>query len=216
MYNTGNRIVETPFGKIELIKRLGKGKSGVSFLGFCNGISVVFKEMHYEPCPYYNFSDNKVKLEINAFECLKKCNVPIPELLYHDVENNYLVKSYIDGKCGDLWVGEGNSSHGIIGQLFEIYENVKSHNLNIDYFPANFVISGNKLFYIDYEINPYSYEWGLEEWGIYYWANNDGMNEYVKSGAWNKINVDADSGKPVKAPFEQKVDDWKKLFLRDL
>lgn len=213
MQNTDNRIIETPLGNIYLLKQLGKGKSGVSYLGVCNETKVVYKEMHYEPCPYYSFSGNKVKLEVDAYNCLKNCDIPIPDLLFHDAGKEYLVKAFIDGICGDEWAASGLHNDEIIEQLFNIYHHARTNNINIDYFPANFVISGGELFYIDYEVNPYSYEWGLEEWGIYYWANSEGMDAYMKYKEWNKINISADSGKPIRQPFEEKVAVWKNKFM---
>lgn len=213
MQDSENKFVDTPLGKVCLLKQLGKGKSGISYLAEWNNKKVVYKEMHYEPCPYYSFSGNKVELEVGAYNHLKKCGIPVPELLCYNVDNNYLVKEFIDGICGDEWAAEGSRNEEVIRQLFDIYKHVRGHNINIDYFPANFVISGSKLFYIDYEINPYSYEWGLEEWGIYYWANCNGMAEYIKDKSWTEINISADSGKPIRAPFEEIVKEWKNKFL---
>ena len=44
-----------------------------------------------------------------------------------------------------------------------------SHNLNIDYYPSNFVINDGLLYYIDYECNEYMDEWSFFNWGIKYW-----------------------------------------------
>lgn len=43
-------------------------------------------------------------------------------------------------------------------------------NLNIDYFPTNFVVQNGKIYYIDYECNNYMEEWNFENWGIKYWS----------------------------------------------
>lgn len=210
-----NSIVDTPVGELLIIKKLGKGKSGISYLAECNNVKVVYKQMHNEPCPYYSFSDKKVNLEVNAFNVLKNCGILIPDLLYYDVEDDYLIKEFIDGICGDEWIASGREDESVIEQLFKMYVMVRSNSLNIDYFPANFVISNENLYYIDYEINAYSYEWGLEQWGIYYWANRDGMSDFINIGAWQKINEMPGSGIPIKAPFEEKVEYWKSKFLNN-
>jgi hypothetical protein len=46
-------------------------------------------------------------------------------------------------------------------------------NLNIDYYPTNFIPQNNVLYYVDYECNVYSDEWNFENWGIKYWRKNE-------------------------------------------
>lgn len=173
--------VNTTLGEVNLLRKIGKGKSGYSFLAGLNGKPVVFKRMHNEPCPYYTFSDNKVQLEVQAYQVLQKLGIPIPELLGFDLEQQYLVKAYFDGPCGHEWLAQGGQDEAMIEQLFSISGKLRAHDLNIDYFPANFVIVGGGIYYVDYEINPYSDDWSLEQWGIYYWANRAGMAQYARS-----------------------------------
>ena len=42
-------------------------------------------------------------------------------------------------------------------------------NTNIDYYPTNFVVQADRLYYIDYECNAYMEEWSFEAWGLQYW-----------------------------------------------
>ena len=128
-------------GEISLLRILGKGKSGYAFLAELNGQSVVFKRMHNEPYPYYNtFFGNRVQLEVRAYQILQQLGIPIPELLGFDLEQQYLVKTYIDGPCGHEWLAQDGQDETIIEQLFSIASKLRAHDLNIDYFPANFVI----------------------------------------------------------------------------
>lgn len=205
-------IITTGIGPLTIIKNIGKGKSGYSYLADAGNDIVVFKLMHSEPCPYYHFSDNKVKLEEQAFGVLSKLNIPIPELLFCNSERNYLIKTYIEGLPAPDFFLDNAPSEVILKQLFSISTKLKRNNLNIDYFPSNFVISSNQLYYIDYEVNPYSFEWSLENWGIYYWANYKGMAEYNKTGEWKHINESAESGLPIKTGFEQKVQLWNSKY----
>ena len=55
-------------------------------------------------------------------------------------------------------------------------------NTNIDYFPTNFVVLEDKLYYIDYECNDYMEEWNFENWGIKYWSQTKEFLEYVNKG----------------------------------
>ena len=93
-----------------------------------------------------------------------------------------------------------------------MYHLAKNEKLNIDYFPSNFILRDIQLFYIDYECNPYSPEWDLPNWGIYYWANSKGFREYLTSDDILLINESLETGKPVKKPYEEKVSAWKKKY----
>ena len=42
--------------------------------------------------------------------------------------------------------------------------------LNIDYYPTNFVVHDERLFYVDYECNAYMEQWDFEHWGVKYWS----------------------------------------------
>ena len=56
-----------------------------------------------------------------------------------------------------------------IKQVKEMANIVYSYGLNIDYFPTNFIVQDNLIYYIDYECNQYMGEWNLETWGVKYW-----------------------------------------------
>lgn len=51
---------------------------------------------------------------------------------------------------------------------------------NIDYFPTNFVVQDDELYYIDYECNPYMAEWDFENWGVKYWSKTPEFLEYAE------------------------------------
>ena len=53
----------------------------------------------------------------------------------------------------------------------------KEKDLNIDYYPTNFVVQNGILYYIDYECNKYTDEWNLENWGMKYWSKTE---EFIK------------------------------------
>ncbi|MDP4176152.1 MAG: hypothetical protein Q8933_19385 [Bacteroidota bacterium] len=193
---------------ISIIKPLGKGKSGYSYLAEMENRLVVYKLMHNEPCPYYSFKDNKVKLEVKAYEILKQIGIRIPRLISYDEDKAYLIKEYIEGKNGIEWLAFEAMDEEIISELFEMSFRLKGNKLNIDYFPPNFVIGQDGLYYIDYEVNPYDERWSLEKWGLYFWANRKGMAEYHKDGNWMHIIEDPDNGLPPKEPFEKTIKDW--------
>ena len=58
---------------------------------------------------------------------------------------------------------------------------VKNKGLNIDYFPTNFVVYNDEIYYVDYECNLYMEEWSFENWGIKYWSKTeDFINHFIK------------------------------------
>lgn len=79
-----------------LEKLLGKGKGGYSYLASCGGKFFVLKQIHHEPCNYYQFG-NKIMAELNDYERLKNAGIRIPLMIAHDVQNERILKEYIDG-----------------------------------------------------------------------------------------------------------------------
>ena len=65
-----------------------------------------------------------------------------------------------------LYSGTGQA---YFDQIREICRILYAAGLNIDYYPTNFVVQDDLLYYIDYECNPYSDQWNFENWGSQYW-----------------------------------------------
>ena len=142
------------------IKLLGKGKGGYSYLAEKEGRQYVLKQIHHEPCSYYQFGD-KIQAEIHDYERLKKIGIRIPEMLDVDIENERILKEYI-------------------AQVKEMCGLLYPANTNIDYFPTNFIPRNWCLYYIDFECNDYMEEWNFENWGIKYWSKTPEFVKYVE------------------------------------
>ena len=155
----------------KIIKLLGKGKGGYSYLAELDRTSVVLKQIHHEPCDYYSFG-NKIEAERFDYTRLSEAGIRIPKMLDIDIPNERIVKEYIDGPTVMDLVNQGNLSDDIINQAREMSEKAKKIGLNIDYYPTNFVLQGGLIYYIDYECNPYDERWSFESWGIQYWIKN--------------------------------------------
>lgn len=157
---------------------LGRGKSGYSYRKEIGGREVILKEMHY-----YDFgSANKVDLEVADYHKLRETGLDIPELLEYNREENFIIKEYIDGPTAKELVLNDEITERHIKNLVEISNRVKQVGYNIDYYPSNFVIQGDDLFYIDYEVNPYKTEWDLDNWGIFYWLDKINIDNPNESG----------------------------------
>lgn len=59
---------------------------------------------------------------------------------------------------------------GYLAQMQAMCEKLYAANTNIDYYPTNFVVQAGKLYYIDFECNPYMDQWNFENWGSKYWS----------------------------------------------
>ena len=60
-----------------------------------------------------------------------------------------------------------------IKMVEKMASDVMEYNLNIDYYPTNFIVKDNDLYYIDYECNIYDEKWSFSSWGITYWKNRE-------------------------------------------
>ena len=190
-------------GTFTISRLLGKGKSGYSWLIENSDVKYVLKRMHNEPCAYYKFGD-KLESELEAHARLANL-IAIPRLIEHNSVEKYLVKEYISGTPVSELAAQGRVPPEAFRQLFSWCGRLYDRGINIDYFPANFIWTGEKLFYVDYELNPYSDEWNFENWGIFYWINSEGTNKFIKTGDHRAINTDDNSGKPITIPFTEKA-----------
>ena len=148
-----------------VVRLLGHGKGGYSYLVEAQGKQYVLKQIHHEPCDYYSFG-NKIEAEINDYNRLLKTGINMLRMLDVDISNERIVKEYIDGPTIYELVKNDALDDTYIVQVREMAAIVRSYGLNIDYFPTNFIVQNGVIFYIDYECNAYMDEWNFENWGI--------------------------------------------------
>ena len=153
----------------QLIRFLGKGKGGYSYLVTDGEKDLVLKQIHHEPCDYYNFG-NKLEAELQDYEKLRKIGILMPQLLDVDTEQERILKEYIDGQTVADWIKAWRLEQSWLDQLHAMCSLLYQAGLNIDYYPNNFVPQGGRLYYIDYECNAYMEQWDFEHWGRQYWA----------------------------------------------
>ena len=162
-----NSLISCNGKQYEVIKLLGHGKGGYSYLVQLDGKQYCLKKIHHEPCDYYQFGD-KLQSEINDYNRLKDI-VLMPVMYEYDRENEIVLKEYIDGELVSDLVQQDKLESKYLDQVIAIAEKCKEHGLNIDYYPTNFIVSNDRLYYIDYECNEYMEQWDYDNWGAQYW-----------------------------------------------
>lgn len=82
---------------------LGKGKGGYSYL-VTDGVTLyVLKQIHHEPCAYYQFG-NKLESEINDYNRLCAIGIKLPKFSHmifntevrSNLKNTYHMDTYTD------------------------------------------------------------------------------------------------------------------------
>ncbi|MEE1305554.1 MAG: serine/threonine-protein kinase [Agathobacter sp.] len=165
--------------EFEIVTLLGKGKGGYSYLATDGEKNYVLKQIHHEPCDYYQFG-NKIEAEINDYRRLLEIGIRIPAMLDVDVEQERVLKEYIDGDTIYDMVLEDRMNPEYIEQVKAMCELLYPANTNIDYFPTNFVVQNGLMYYIDFECNNYMEEWNFENWGVKYWSKTPEFLKYVE------------------------------------
>ena len=168
--------------EVRVLRLLGKGKSGYSYLVTDGETQFVAKQMHHEPCDYYQFGD-KLAAELHAYEALTALGIALPKLLEVDARREILCKEFIEGESVYERVLAGRDVSEALRQMRELCKTLYAAGKNIDYFPTNFILRGGVLYYVDYEYNAYMEQWDFEHWGVKYWSKTPEFLDYAASHA---------------------------------
>ena len=152
-----------------LLRLLGHGKGGYCYLCADGAGEYVLKQLHHEPCAYYQFGD-KFEAEIRDYERLCAAHIPMPKMLGADRATERILKEYIPGPTVFELVGRGEMREEYLAQMRAMLPELYAAGLNIDYYPTNFVVHDERLFYVDYECNAYMEQWDFDHWGVKYWS----------------------------------------------
>lgn len=162
-----------------IIKLLGKGKGGYSYLASDGTRQYVLKQIHHEPCHYYQFG-NKIEAEKKDYERLRSTGIRMPKMLALDENKERILKEYIEGPTIYDLILNDKMKDDYITQVKEMCRKLYPMGINIDYFPTNFVVQGDEIYYIDFECNNYMEEWNFENWGIKYWSKTPEFLQYAE------------------------------------
>lgn len=181
MYHTGEIVTVKETGW-KILRLLGKGKGGYSYLAQSRDRVAVLKQIHHEPCSYYRFGD-KMEAEMRDYKRLRELGITIPEMLDADTDRERLIKEFIEGETVYELVLRDVMPGTCLQQVKEMCRVLYEAGLNIDYFPTNFILRDDVLYYVDYECNDYMDEWNFENWGITYWSKTSQFMEYADTHA---------------------------------
>lgn len=100
-----------------VIRLLGKGKGGYSYLVTDGTAQYVLKQIHHEPCAYYTFGD-KLRSELRDYETLRKLGIPMPRLLEVDTRQERIPE--------EMRQHDDQGEHGIHGR-----GNARAHDAHV-------------------------------------------------------------------------------------
>jgi len=163
----------------EVLRLLGKGKGGYSYLVSDGTQKYVLKQIHHEPCAYYQFG-NKIEAELRDYERLREIGIRIPAMIDVDRQNERILKEFVDGDTIYELILQDKMKPAYVDQLRGMCALLYAADTNIDYFPTNFVVQDGEIYYIDFECNAYMDEWNFENWGVKYWSKTPEFLQYAK------------------------------------
>lgn len=165
---TAGEVVSVLGVPYRIVRLLGHGKGGYSYLAEGGGRQVVLKQIHHVPCSYYTFGD-KIAAEERDYALLCAAGIRVPKLIALDREAERIVKEYIEGPTAAELIEADALPDAAVTGVQRMARLAEAAGLNIDYYPTNFVLSGETLYYVDYECNPYRPEWDYAHWGRKHW-----------------------------------------------
>ncbi|RYM93852.1 protein kinase [Bifidobacterium animalis subsp. lactis] len=180
-----NKTLSVNGEPFEVLRLLGKGKGGYSFLVRSQSHSkteYVLKQMHHEPMPFLQPND-KVQAEIRDYRRLRELGIRLPAMLDIDIAKERILKEYIDGPTVYDLVLTDQMDDSYVDQVREMAKRLQSHRLNIDYFPTNFVVENGLVYYIDFECTAYTRERSFDGWGVTYWSKTPEFLRFVAAHA---------------------------------
>lgn len=193
-----------------LVKELNRVNNGIFYLYTKETSKVVIKELTKKRDDEGQFEINK---ELYSYERLESLGIYIPKMIGYNRDENIVIKEYLEGKDILGLIRDEKLSKASFWELLKYAELLNSDNLNIDYFPNNFIMKDGKLFYINYKVFPYIEDLNLRNWGIYYWLNSAGVKHYMETGDESEVNIVGEKKPIITAELNDKRD---KIYLEYL
>lgn len=155
----------------------------------------------------------EVDKEVFSYNRLRVLEIKTPKLLGYNRELNIVIKEYLEGENLLNLIKNSEVKKETFIELLQYSETINSDNLNIDYFPANFVIKDDSLYYVNYKVFPYTEELNLRNWGIYYWLNNEGIKKFIETGKEEYINISNEKNPIINEELTKKRDELYREYV---
>ena len=114
--------------------------------------------------------------------------VPVPELIHYDEDNHILAKAFDAGEPAAERAARDALDPAFWEQLFALSDRCREGGHNLDWFPTNFHLTDSRLVCLDYEAPPWSVEWSLENWALWYWVNPAGLATFLRTSDGDVLN----------------------------
>ena len=166
--------------RYEVLRLLGKGKGGYSFLVRSvahPSMEYVIKQFHRDPRRHHLYEDT-LQSEIRCYRRLRELGIRLPAMLDVDIDAQRILKEYIDGPTVYELVRSGGMKDDYVAQIRDMAKRLTSHRVAIDYFPTNFVVDNELIYYIDFECEDYTAERSFERRGEPFWARTEAFLAY--------------------------------------
>lgn len=155
---------------------LGEGKSAVSLLYTALDGSEQLTLKRYQTKDYNRIPHAAaLDFELASWSRMAASGIAVPQLRGFDRDAYVLVKDFVPGSVLIDEVARGTVPEEAFPLLFAMAGQLRRAGWHVDFYPANFVLCEGVLWCIDYEAHPYNAEWGLVEWGLWYWVNAEGI-----------------------------------------
>lgn len=142
------------------------------------------KQIHHEPCSYYQFGD-KLQSELRDYRTLSALGIPMPRLLGGGRSTGTAGEAVHPRPNGAGTAANGHAAAASRRADAGAVPPFVPCGLNIDYFPTNFILWGGVLYYVDYECNPYDAQWDFSHWGSRYWADTPELRAWLQEHGQN-------------------------------
>ena len=144
------------------------------------------KQIHHEPCSYYQFGD-KLQSELRDYTLtLSALGIPMLRLLAVDEAQERLVKQYIPGPTVLEQLQTGTLPPQAEEQMRALCRLLYPAVLNIDYFPTNFILGGwRALRMCITSAIRYDAQWDFSHWGSRYWADTPELRAWLQEHGQN-------------------------------
>ncbi|MEE1296408.1 MAG: protein kinase [Bifidobacterium sp.] len=136
--------------------------------------------MCYTPGKLHRVGEH-VREDITDYRRLCELGVRVPAMLDVDIENERILKESVSGPTVLELVMTGQMQDTYLDQVRAAADRLTRKHIGIDWFPANFVVHDEKLYYVDYQCDDYDESRDFEHVGMPYWTKGQLLEDYVKA-----------------------------------